>query len=325
MRSLLVFCLLVALAPVAPLPAAAQSVNALVDRLDRLERDLTVLQRQVYRGETPSSTAGAPAPARDAVDGDALGRLQTRMDQLERLVRELTGQVERLDHENRQLDQRLTRLQEDLEFRLKALEQGAVPGAAASAPGEGGEGTPAGGPQPVTGPEARAAGPGTLGALPAEPGTLGTLPAEPGTPGAMPADQATAAGLPQGTPREQYDHAFSVLQGGDYAAAEQAMGAFLEANPDDPLAGNAQYWLGETHYVRGDFEAAAVSFAKGFKTYPDSPKAPDNLLKLGLSMAQLGRTDQACAAFIQVPRRFPGASPSILRRAEAERQRLGCS
>jgi len=131
--------------------------------------------------------------------------------------------------------------------------------------------------------------------------------------------------LPDGTPKEQYDYAFDILRQADYARAEKALRMFLDANASDDLAGNAQYWLGETYYVRGDFEQAAVEFLSGYQTYPASSKGPDNLLKLGLSMARLGQTDGACTALTRLATEYPSANDTIRRRAQTERARLKCS
>lgn len=130
--------------------------------------------------------------------------------------------------------------------------------------------------------------------------------------------------LPDGTPKEQYDYAFDILRQADYARAEKALRMFLDANAADGLAGNAQYWLGETYYVRGDFEQAAVEFLSGYQTYPASSKGPDNLLKLGLSMARLGQTDGACTALTRLATEYPSANDTIRRRAQTERARLKC-
>ena len=138
-----------------------------------------------------------------------------------------------------------------------------------------------------------------------------------------PLDVMTA--LPDGTPQEQYDYAFNILRQADYVRAETALRMFLEANPTDTLAGNAQYWLGETFYVRGDFEQAAVEFLSGYQTFPNSNKAPDNLLKLGLSMARLGQTDGACTALSRLATEYPEANDTIRRRAQTERARLSCT
>ncbi len=130
--------------------------------------------------------------------------------------------------------------------------------------------------------------------------------------------------LPDGPPQEQYEYAFGLLRQADYAKAEQALSKFLDAHPEHELAGNAKYWLGETFYVRGNYERAAVTFAEGFQTYPDSQKAPDNLLKLGMSLAQIDRTDDACGIFAELQSRYPDAKNNILQRAEREQSRLNC-
>jgi len=131
--------------------------------------------------------------------------------------------------------------------------------------------------------------------------------------------------LPPDAPaEEQYRHAFSLLRKGDFPAAEQALAAFLRQHPDHDLAGNAQYWLGESFYVRGDLQKAAVAFLDGYRTYPKSGKGPDNLLKLGMTVGQLGQKEQACAALEKLGLEYPQASDAIKRRAVAERQKLGC-
>ena len=129
----------------------------------------------------------------------------------------------------------------------------------------------------------------------------------------------------------EYDQVFvverlaAVVTIEEYAEAEQALGAFIDRYPDDPLAGNAQYWLGETYYVRGDYQQAAVTFAEAYKNYPNGAKAPDNLLKLGLSLASLGNSADACGTFAELMRRYPESSPGIVRRARTESQKLNCS
>ncbi len=143
--------------------------------------------------------------------------------------------------------------------------------------------------------------------------------------GAASGGNTASVALPDGTPQQQYDYAFDILRQADYDRAERALRLFLEENSTDALAGNAQYWLGETYYVRGDFEQAAVEFLSGYQTYPTSSKGPDNLLKLGLSMARLGQTDGACTALTRLATEYPSGSDTIRRRAQTERARLKCS
>jgi tol-pal system protein YbgF len=303
--------LALALAIAAPGVAQAQDISG---RIDRLERDLQLLQRQVYRGDaSPTGQAPMPSGGSANLSGDVATRLQSRITELEQIVTRLTGRVEESQYQVQQMDQNLKRFMEDVDFRLQQLEgtgegsptatQGAEP--AQPAP-SGGQGAGAGGLAPSA---------GTLGTLPANPPgeASGQSPALPG-----------GAALPDGSPNDQYNYAFGLLREGAYDRAAAGFEAFIEQHPKHALTGNAQYWLGETHYVQGDFERAAVVFLEGYRGFPDSSKAPDNLLKLGLSMAQLNKAREACAAFTRISGEYPKASDAIQRRAKSEAERLGC-
>jgi len=126
------------------------------------------------------------------------------------------------------------------------------------------------------------------------------------------------------TPQEQYDSAYTLLKQGNHVAAEQAFIQFIKDHPKHNLAGNANYWLGETYYARGQYEQAAPIFAEGFTTYKNNSKAPDNLLKLGLTMHKLGKKNEACTAFTSLADEFPKADKNILTRAKDEAEKLTC-
>ena len=126
------------------------------------------------------------------------------------------------------------------------------------------------------------------------------------------------------TPEEQYQQAFGLLSQANYGEAELALRSFVQMNPQDPLAGNAKYWLGETYYVRQDYQQAAVTFAEAYQEYPNSGKAPDNLLKLGMSLSALGSKPDACGTFAELLKRYPKAAATVIQRAKRERQRLAC-
>lgn len=132
------------------------------------------------------------------------------------------------------------------------------------------------------------------------------------------------ASAPSVPPRAAYEKAYGFLLVQDYGAAENAFSNFVRKHPKDRLAGNAQYWLGESHYVRGNYRAAANAFLKGYKTYNRSAKAPDSLLKLAMSLSRLGQKPSACATFKELTKRFPSAPAHVTRRSAAERQRAGC-
>ncbi len=139
---------------------------------------------------------------------------------------------------------------------------------------------------------------------------------------AVPAGAAVA--LPDGTPKQQYEFAFEFLKRQDYPKAEATLRDFLKLHPKDALAGNAQYWLGETYYVRGDFQQAAVEFMAGYQKYPKTNKGPDNLLKLGMSMAKLNQTQGACTALGRLTKDYPDAPDAVLKSAGSERTKLKC-
>ena len=121
-----------------------------------------------------------------------------------------------------------------------------------------------------------------------------------------------------------YDEAYKFLLVQNYGAAEAAFTTFIKNHPNGKLAGNAQYWLGESFYVRGQYKNAADSFLKGYTVYASSPKAPDSLLKLAMSLKRLGQKDAACTTFGELGSRFPRAPDHIKQRARSEQRRSGC-
>ena len=146
--------------------------------------------------------------------------------------------------------------------------------------------------------------------------------------GAPPPSGQTAALAPpsggDGNSKQAYETAYGYLLQQNYSAAEGAFDDFLQRYPGDPLAGNAQYWLGESLFVRGQFKAAATAFLKGYQTYGRSAKAPDSLLKLAMSLDRLGQRDAACSSYAELNTRFPNAPSHVKTRAQTERQRAGC-
>ena len=232
-------------------PALAQEsqLQGLVDRIDRLQRELITLQRQVYRGETPPEPAELPIEAGRG-STTALARIELRLSQFENELRSLTGQIEEASFRYSQVSERLDRLAADLEVRLQRLEQ-ATPGLAAAPGAPGAPGTPlgatAGLTPPATGTPLQAPGlqaPGLQ--APGTPGVIGTV--DPAQIEALRAQQAAgtlspapaagsqqAAALPSGTPKEQYDRAFSLLSQANYSDAEVALRSFVEQNPESEI------------------------------------------------------------------------------------------
>ncbi len=130
--------------------------------------------------------------------------------------------------------------------------------------------------------------------------------------------------LPKGTPNEQYEFATSFLKVGDYNMAERAFREFVDNNPDHDLAGNAQYWYAETFRIRQLFTDAASAYLEGYQKYPRSQKAPINLLKLGVSLVQIGEKDQGCLMISGVEKEYPKANQSVLQKAKYEEKKFEC-
>jgi len=132
--------------------------------------------------------------------------------------------------------------------------------------------------------------------------------------------------LPPGeTPEKQYEFAYSFLQVGDYSTAERAFREFVINNSEHKLAGNAQYWYAETFRIRQLYTDAATAYLEGYQTYPKGEKAPINLLKLGVSMVQIGEKEQGCKMIEGVEKEYPKTDQSILQRAKFESKKYDCS
>ena len=130
--------------------------------------------------------------------------------------------------------------------------------------------------------------------------------------------------LPDETPEKQYEFATSFLKVGDYDTAERAFREFVNTNSDHKLAGNAQYWYAETFRIRQLYTDAASAYLEGYQKYPKSEKAPINLLKLGVSLVQIGEKDQGCLMITGVQTQYPEATQSVLRKAKYEEKKFEC-
>ena len=130
--------------------------------------------------------------------------------------------------------------------------------------------------------------------------------------------------LPDETPEKQYEFATSFLRVGDYNTAERAFLEFVKLNSEHDLAGNAQYWYAETFRIRQLYTDAASAYLEGYQKYPKSTKAPINLLKLGVSLVQIGEKDQGCLMISGVKEQYPKANQSVLQKAKYEEKKFEC-
>ncbi len=233
-------------------------------------------------------------------------REQALIGRLEEEIRRLNGRIEELEFEQRRTNNRLDQLVQDLENAPSAAapeRQDASPGQALSALEE----------------------QSSQRQQPAE-GTLGSIPesAIAGLPRFDPADVA-APERDALTAEERYESAVQLLQAGNYQGAQNSLELFLEDYQDHQLASNAAYWLAESHYVRQNYSAAAAAFARNYRTYgKESPKAIDNLLKLGMSLSSLGESDKACLSYEELSSTFPNTPAHIQQAVNRERARAQC-
>jgi tol-pal system protein YbgF len=246
----------------------------------------------------------AEAQGPEGVSAAAAARLDARIAALEEEVRATTGRIEELGHRIGQLEQRLDKVLTDLEYRMSRIEGGQPPAAA------GGDASP-----PA---QARPASPAAGGAPPAAAGPA------PSRRQPAPPPAARGGSPPEGSAEEQYAYAFGLLRQANYPAAEVALQEFLRRHPDDKLAENARYWLGETYYVRRDYVKAAETFLEAYQKSKTGPKAADSLLKLGMALGQLGKKEEACTTFRELDRAIPDAPERVKEKSRQERNRLGC-
>lgn len=284
----------------ASLIAKAEDLGDVSDKLDRVERDLRELQYEVYKGNPPATSGGHAGAAAGSGSANA-----ARLNDLEQSLRDLRGQVETLAFQMKQMNEQLELSRKETSYRLGALEGGA-PASPLPAPGL---------PAPKAVATAKPVGINTSsngGAQP--PGTLGTI-----STNAI----ADEAGVPI-SPRQQYDAAMELLTRAQYAEAQSAFRGFVASNPKDDLAGPAQYWVGDIAFTQKDYSNAAKAFADVLKRYSKTAKAPDAMLKLGLSLMELGQKKESCTTLGAIKTKYPNANKAILDRAAKRAAEAKC-
>ena len=279
-------------------PALAQEDNAaLMERLDRLERDVTFVQKQVYRNGDPSAGGGAPVSA---------GNLQVRLTQIDEEIRQIRGLIEQGQFQNRQTATELKKLSDDVDYRLRALEQkqAQVDSSAAMAA-----------PAPAPAPTAATA---------EQPAPAATPAAEPAAYKPESKDKPAMTGKDFPDSNSHYSHAFKLLNEKKFAEAAASFDGFVKKYPADPLTANAFYWLGESQYARNDFTRATESFRKGFEVNPEGNKAADNLYKLAMSLSQVRRKNEACVVLNKVIEKYAETASRTAVKAEDARITMQC-
>ncbi len=335
-----------------PEPLFAQNSEALANQLDRLQRDVQVLSRQIFKNGLASPSIEPPTIRRDAPAsaGNAyIVRVEDRLSQLEGETRSNTGNVENITHTLGQISARLDTLSNDINFRLQTIEnrlnvisrnpqllgQGAAQPDASEASSS---------PRLAAVPRAAGVQSGAVtggSALTGQPGTLGTisqsdleavggkastaLTGDAIQPAELKQQEAVVPSLlPPGSVQEKYKYVFGLVRKTEYERALLALSEFIRTHPDEPLTSNAKYWLGRTHYVRKDYRRAAEVFLASYQSDPKGTKAADNLLNLGMSLAGLNKNKEACATYAKLQQDFPKAPSVIQKRLAQQKTRTGC-
>jgi tol-pal system protein YbgF len=300
---------------------------SLRQRVEQLEAQLVDLQVVIGTLESLARTGGvSSAPVRSEASGGVAASDRARLDSMETQIRALTAQVEQLAAEVRAqggvqrrsdaqgLDTETSRFGSTTVTSDNADPIGALAGSAEGydAPAQPRSAPPAGG---YTG-----APPDAYSGGAAPPPTYGSESLPPAADGQFAAVEPGAGT----SPKQLYETAYGRLLQQDYGAAQAGFRDFLKSYPQDPLAPNALYWLGESHYVQRNYADAAEAFDLVVSTYGTSSKAPDAQLKRGMSLAQLGKRQDACSVLRGISSKFPNAPVQLKAKADSERQRIGC-
>ena len=281
------------------------STRSLTNRLESLEKNLQDISKIIYKNSSNQSgvVASGSAPTKNTSNNSpSIQRMtanELRMSELESEFRRLTGLVETASNDVNVMSLRIDKLVEDLDLRLKSIESIVLNLKSISDQFK----------EPDTAANSEAPQKNAL---------------QERLDKVTPDSQINQSVLPKTDPEKQYAFARGLLMKLDYQSAELAFKEFIDLNKEHKLSSNAYYWLGEVYYVRKGYAEAAGAFIDSYKLFPLGNKAPDSLLKLGMSLAELGNNNEACESFEELLLKFPEASSRLRRRALQESVRIGC-
>lgn len=310
-------------------PATAQTAA----QREWLNPDVTALRDEIaaLRAEV-ARLSGGPVPSGAGLAAAPTGDVFERMSLLETELRRIVGEIERLSLRQDEIARQLG---------LPAVASGPAPiGSGAllvQSPGQGQDGLP-----PATAPTE-----GVLGQIPvdssgaplvdtpqfegapqaaagAQAAADPTLTGAPGAPPATPAPAAAAPAASAAANPAAFQEGIGHLRNNEIDLAARKFEEFIAGSPDDARVGDATYWLAETFFARREYAEAATKFLAVVQNHPQADRAPDSLLKLGMSLGRLGKPVEACRTYAEVSKRYPNASPSVLRRADLERSNASC-
>ena len=296
------------------------------ETLEIIKNDLKTLERAVYSGsiEVNSSSNKESSVGLDSNSEDVLTRHLLKLSEVEDQFRQLTNKFEEINFKLDKLSNRLSKIQADNQTRFQDIESSISSGEITT--------------QLISKPKIDTKNEILPGS--SQPQDLGTITYKDtetsetsqqiqsvDTTATVLTEtfQAEEKLLPQDlTPKKQYEFATSFLKVGDYTTAERAFREFVLDNGEHELAGSAQYWYAETFRIRQLYTDAASAYLEGYQKYPKGNKAPINLLKLGVSMVQIGEKDQGCKMINGVELQYPKANQSVIQKAKYESKKFEC-
>ncbi len=311
----------------AAMPAKANS--DMQKEIDDLREDLMVLQRQIYRGAGSSGEVSKSAAV--SQEQAAAGNVQVKIGEYDEVIRKVNGRMDTLEYQVKQLESKLDKINRDMEIRFKILEGRPVPDnlssptpaipttyeakvASSASKAVTGDGIQGDDLAPIAGSNVAAPKNTTAGSAD-------------GAPQQLIADDTEAKPVVTAQPKsaeEIYSNGMEALNSSLYDEAEMAFQQILTQYPNDKLAGNAQYWIGEVYFKQGNYNKAKVAFKNGYEKYHNGNKAPDSLFKLGLTFKANKENKNACIVLSSFGAEFPKANADLAKRVQAEASKLGC-
>ncbi len=292
------------------------------ETLEIIKKDLKTLEKAVYSNSNEFGNMNSSSSLGDNNSEDVLTRHLLKLSEIENQFQELTNKFEEINFKLDKLSNRLSKVQSDNQLRFQDLETVLSTGEknnkiTKNTPNDNLETLP-GSSQPQD-----------LGSISykdnSQNETTQKIQSVETTASIVTETfQAEEKILPEVSANKQYEFATSFLKVGDYATAERAFREFVITNPEHKLAGNAQYWYAETFRIRQLYTDAASAYLEGYQKYPKGEKAPINLLKLGVSMIQIGEKDQGCKMISGVEKQYPDANQSVIQKAKYESQKFEC-
>jgi tol-pal system protein YbgF len=295
--------------------------DELTEILDAIQKDIKTLEKAVYSEQNNSLSSSSF----DQSSEDVLTRHLLKLSEIENQFQELTNKFEEVNFKLDKLSNRLSKVQSDNQLRFQQLENKKITALTTEDENKITSSTTVLDDKVLPG----SSEPQDLGSISYKDtetnlSTQETQSVE--STGSVVTEEFRSEEkiLPSETPEKQYEFATSFLKVGDYNTAERAFKEFVDTNPNHELAGNAQYWYAETFRIRQLYTDAASAYLEGYQKYPKSKKGPINLLRLGVSLVQIGEKDQGCLMITGVKKQYPKAKQSVLQKAKYEEKKFEC-